>query len=94
MPLEFFYGEAICIDVSHVRHPDWLTREVLERAVEASPQEIRRGDIVCLHTGTGARLYPDPEYIKTYPGLSRDGAVWLADQGGREYRDRPGGDRP
>ena len=81
MPLEFFYGEAICIDVSHIRHPDWLTREVLERAVEASPQEICRGDIVCLHTGTGARLYPDPEYIKTYPGLSRDGAVWLAEQG-------------
>ena len=81
MPLEYFYGDAICIDVSETRHPDWFTAEVLERALASSGQEIRRGDIVCLYTGTGERLWPDPEYVKTYPGLSRDGALWLAEQG-------------
>ena len=30
--------------------------------------------------GTGERLYPDPEYIETYPGLSREGALWLAER--------------
>jgi hypothetical protein len=30
--------------------------------------------------GTGERLYSDPEYIKTYPGLSREGALWLVEQ--------------
>jgi kynurenine formamidase len=81
MPLEFFYGDAVCLDVSHVRHPDWLTRDVLEAALSSSGLEIRRGDIVCLYTGTGERLYPDPAYLKTYPGLTREGAVWLAEQG-------------
>jgi kynurenine formamidase len=80
-PLEFFYGDAICIDVSHVRHPDWFTPAVLDEAVAKSGQEIRRGDIVCLYTGTGERSYPEKEYITTYPGLTRDGAVWLAEQG-------------
>jgi len=36
MPLEYYYGEAICLDVSDVRHPDWITAEVLERAEAAS----------------------------------------------------------
>lgn len=81
MPLEFFYGEAICLDVSHVRHPDWFTPDVLASALAKSGQEIRRGDIVCLYTATGERSYPSREYITTYPGLSREGAVWLAEQG-------------
>ncbi len=80
-PLEFYYGEAICLDVSHVRYPTVLTPEVLEAALAASGQEIRPGDIVLLHTGHFARTYPGPDFLRNYTGLDRAGAVWLAEQG-------------
>ena len=80
-PLEYYYGEAICLDVSHVRHPDYITRDILEEALAASGQEIRGGDIVLLYTGHADRTYPSKEFINVYSGLDRDGAVWLAEQG-------------
>lgn len=81
MPLEYFYGDAICIDLSHVRHPDWITVDDLERAVASSGQEIRAGDIVLLYTGHGERTYPSKEYAEVCTGLTRDAAVWLAEKG-------------
>ncbi len=81
MPLEYFYGDAICIDLSHVRHPDWVTVGDLEKAVASSAQEIRAGDIVLLYTGHGERTWPSKEYAAVCTGLTRDAAVWLAEQG-------------
>jgi kynurenine formamidase len=81
MPLEYFYGEGICIDVSQVRYPDFFTPEILSAALEASGQEIRPGDHVFLYTGHGERTFPSSEYIERYPGLDRAGATWLAEAG-------------
>jgi kynurenine formamidase len=81
MPLEYFYGEAICLDVSHVRHPDWITPEILEEAERDGGQPIRPGDIVLLFTGHSDRTYPSKDFVNVYSGLSRDGAVWLAEKG-------------
>jgi len=36
---------------------------------------------VLLHTGHAARAFPRKEYITTYAGLDRGGAVWLAERG-------------
>ncbi|MDX6535495.1 MAG: hypothetical protein QOF68_3239 [Gaiellales bacterium] len=80
-PLAFYYGSAICLDVTHVRHPDWLTPEVLEDALAKSGQEIRPGDIVLLYTGHADRTFGTKEFIDTYTGLSREGAIWLAERG-------------
>lgn len=80
-PLAYYYGEAICIDLSHIRHPDWFTPEILEEALVKSGQEIREGDHVFLYTGHGERTFPTREYIEKYPGLSREGAIWLAEKG-------------
>ena len=57
MPLEYFWGSAICIDVSHVRYPDYIEPADLEEAVRRSGQEIQRGDIVLLYTGHHDRNY-------------------------------------
>jgi kynurenine formamidase len=79
--LEYYYGDACCVDVSHVRYPDHLTAEVLAAADEAAGSLIREGDIVLLYTGHGDRTYPRPEYLKDYTGVDRGGAEWLADRG-------------
>lgn len=81
MPMEYYFGSAIALDVSHIRHPDYIDREALEQAEAASPESIRRGDIVLLYTGHGDRTYPTDEYVSTYAGLSEDGARWLAEKG-------------
>lgn len=81
MPLEYYYGSAICLDVSSTRHPDWMTAEVLEKALAASGQEIRMGDMVLLYSGHGDRTYGTKEFINVYSGLDRSGAVWLAEKG-------------
>jgi kynurenine formamidase len=81
MPLGYFYGEAICLDLAHVRHPDWITPDALEGALDASGQEIRPGDIVLLYTGHGERTLPSHAYLTDQTGLTRDAAVWLAERG-------------
>jgi kynurenine formamidase len=81
MPLEYYYGSAICLDVSDTRHPDWITAKVLEAALLASGEEVRVGDIVLLYSGHGERTYGTKEFINVYSGLDRSGAVWLAEKG-------------
>lgn len=81
MPLEYFYGQAVCLDVSHIRHPDWITPESLEEALERSGQEIRAGDIALLHTGHAERTFPTDAYLKDQTGLTREAAIWLAERG-------------
>jgi kynurenine formamidase len=81
MPLEYYYGPAICLDVSAVRHPDYMTEEVLVEALAASGQEIRHGDTVLLYSGHADRTFGSKEFIEVYSGLDRGGAVWLAEQG-------------
>jgi kynurenine formamidase len=80
-PLEYWYGEAICLDVSAIQYPDYITPDVLEGALAASGQEIRKGDTVLLYTGVGDQHYPELAYTDKYPGLTREGAIWLAEKG-------------
>jgi kynurenine formamidase len=80
-PLEYFYGEAICLDVSRVRYPDYITVAALEQALAEGGQEIRLGDIVLLYTGHGDRTYPTKAFVNEYSGLDRVAATWLAERG-------------
>lgn len=80
-PLEYWYGDAICLDLTSVKYPDYITPDALEKALEGSGQEIRKGDTVLLYTGFGDQHYPDLSYTDKYPGLTRDAAIWLAERG-------------
>lgn len=80
-PLEYYYGEAICLDLRVVKYPDYITPADLETALKASGQEIRPGDIVILYTGYGDSTYPDLAYTGGHTGLNRDAALWLAERG-------------
>src|SRR4051794_26318691 len=81
MPLEYFYGEGICLDLRHVRHPDYITVEALEEAERNAGREIWTGAQVLLYTGHGDRTFPERIYAKQYTGLSRESATWLAERG-------------
>ena len=80
-PLEYYYGEAVCIDVSHIRYPDYITAERLQAAVAAQRITIKPGDIVCHYTGHSTRNWPTLAFVTNYTGLDRGAATWLCEQG-------------
>lgn len=94
MGFEFFMGDAICVDLSHVRYPDYITIEDLKAALEKANLEIKKGDIFLMYTGHYERTHPtlhsddDMVDVKHYGGMqachtgvSYESAKWLAEQG-------------
>lgn len=81
MPLEYFYGPAVCLDLSHVSPDDYITPVELERALHRSGQVLDKGDIVLLYTGHYNREYGTDEWLTRYSGLDYAGAKWLAERG-------------
>ena len=81
MPLERFYTEAICLDLSQVPLKHAVTVPEMEAALAASGQEIRPGDTVLLDMATNERLLGKPGYLHDFPGLALESVHWLADRG-------------
>ncbi len=83
LPLEMFYGEAICLDVSFVRgEENYITKDILETALADSGLEIKKGDTLLLYTGHYNRTYPDySKWLFNYPGLDRGASEWMCDMG-------------
>lgn len=79
VPLENFYTEAICLDLSHVPLKHAITVPEMEAALAASGQEIRPRDTVLIHMGVNDRLLGKPGYQHDFPGLALPSVHWLAD---------------
>ena len=95
MPLETFYGPAVCIDVSHVEPPTYITIADLEGALAQSGQSLQRGDALLMRTGTFDKHGGTPEYCSDYSGLDEDAGNWLFDRGVKVFGvDSPSPDNP
>ncbi|WP_096435167.1 cyclase family protein [Alteribacter populi] len=81
MSLEYFYGPAICLDLSYISPDAYISASDLERALKKSSQVIQEGDIVLLYTGHYERAYSTDEWLTRYTGLDYNGAKWLAEKG-------------
>lgn len=81
VPLENFYTEAICLDLSHVPLKHEITVSEMEKALAESGQEIRPRDTVLIHMGVNDRLLGKPGYLHDFPGLHVDSVHWLANRG-------------
>lgn len=87
MSLDWFYGPAVGVDVSHVDAEEFITVDDLERELDDHDLAIRDGDAITLHTGHREQNYAvgDIEkryaYLHDHPGLDKEAAYWLADQG-------------
>jgi kynurenine formamidase len=91
IPLDYYYGSAVCLDFSHVAFADpdpesrgyaseadvWIAEEKLADANES----IREGDIVLAWFDYGDRWFPQKKYIEENPGFSWAGAESLAKKG-------------
>ena len=94
LPLTMFYTEAVCLDFSDLGAGGVITvRDIQDRLAKTS-LSIRKGDTFLVRTG---HYYPAPDagrfrttheqaedfntYMRGFPGLGREAAGWLADQG-------------
>lgn len=80
MPLDMFFGKALCLDLTHI--PDLGDIDVadLETAEKKSGVNID-GHIVLLCTGLHNRYYPNKEMCWKNPGLTVDATRWLKERG-------------
>lgn len=81
LPLEKFYTDAVCLDVSMVKPQTYITKEILEMACTSSSLEITQGDTVLLFTGHYPKNYGTPKWLNEYPGLDYEATKWLAEKG-------------
>ncbi|KUO50919.1 MAG: cyclase [Desulfitibacter sp. BRH_c19] len=79
-----FWGDAICVDLKHVRYPRAIEINDIQEALEKYNVEIRKGDIFLMYTGHYERTYPDKGYggpNSKHTGVSYAAAEWLFEKG-------------
>lgn len=81
MPLEDFFTEAVCLDLSHKPLKSDISVDDLAEAERAAGVEIKPRDAVLLHMDFHRRCYGTPGYLTDFPGLTRESARWLGDKG-------------
>jgi kynurenine formamidase len=81
IPLEWFYTDAICLDLSHIPPKTFYTVEMIEEALNKDNLDIRKGDTVLLYSGHFQRTWPRDEYITEYPGLDYESAKFIFEHG-------------
>lgn len=89
MPLDWFYGGALCLDLSHVDHPAPITVEDIEERLAASGRSIREDDTVLLETGNRRTNYSTEDremkhrYTSEFVGLTESAGEFLVDNGAK-----------
>lgn len=81
MPLENFFTEAVCLDLSHKPLRTDISIEDLQAAIGKAGVTIKPKDTVLLHMDHYRRTYGTDGYITDFPGLTKESATWLARQG-------------
>jgi len=81
MPLENFFTEAVCLDLSHKPLKSDISIEDLQAAEKAAGVEIKPRDTVLLHMDFFRRTYGTEAFINDFPGLTKESATWLGAKG-------------
>ena len=81
MPLENFFTEAVCLDLSHKPLKSDISIADIEKAIEVAKVEIKPKDTVLLHMDFFRRCYGTDAYLTDFPGLTKESATWLGKKG-------------
>ncbi|MFC1803355.1 cyclase family protein [Thermoproteota archaeon] len=95
VPLEWCYGDAICIDLSDKQPKSWITPEDLDRACIKGNVRIKKEDILLLYTGHWNRTRGTTAYSTDWVGLNREAVEWIKNVGVKLFGiDAPAPDNP
>ena len=81
VPLENFYTDAICLDLSHKPLKSDISIDDLKAAVEVAGEDIRSKDTVLLYMAHRDRTWGTPGFLTDFPGLTKESAEWLGNFG-------------
>ena len=94
LPLEWFHGPGVVIDVRHLPSDAAAQPHDIEDGLAAAGHQLAPGDIVLIRTGND-RLWGTRAYYNAGPGVSAAATRWLIDRGVRLMGiDAWGWDRP
>lgn len=82
LPLEWFHGPGVVLDMTAREDGDSMTAQEAEAALSAARHTLAAGDIVLVRTGRDA-LYDDPGYMAHGPGVTAEATRWLFERGVR-----------
>lgn len=95
MPLDLFYGPAVCVDVSSVPEQTDITPDHIEAGLAAAGLEVSRGDLCFFYTATYDKYAGESKYLSHFPGLGADAAEWIVERGIKAFGvDSPTPDNP
>ena len=81
LPLENFFLDAVCLDLSHKPLKSDISVDDLERARDAAGVEIKSRDMVLLQMDFVRRCKSPEAYLTDFPGLTKELATWLGKKG-------------
>jgi kynurenine formamidase len=81
IPLDWFYTEAVCLDLSHVPPQTEYTVDMIKEALDKHGLELKKGDTVLLYSGHYVRTWGTPAWLTDYPGLGREAAEFIYGHG-------------
>ena len=94
LPLEWFYGDGVVLDMRHKPEGSLITIDDLREASHKIGYQIKPWDIVMIQTGAD-KLWGRAEYFNAGCGMGRESTLWLIEQGVKVMGiDAWGWDRP
>lgn len=80
LPLERFYTEGICLDLSHLAPKTLYGVDEVEKALEKGGLEIRTNDTVLLYLAHFDRFWGKPGFLSDWPGMAEEVAVYFGER--------------
>jgi kynurenine formamidase len=80
IPLEYCYGDGVCLDFRHLPRGAGITVDDVKCALTKIKYKLKPLDIVLIHTGAG-KLQDKEEYVTEQVGMTAESTNWCLDQG-------------
>jgi|TARA_Y100000310_G_scaffold46284_1_gene42999 kynurenine formamidase len=77
LPLERFYTEGICLDLSHLAPKALYDVDEIERALEKDDLDLRPNDTVLIYLAHYDRFWGKPEFLSDWPGMTEATAIYF-----------------
>ena len=80
LPLEWFYGDGVVLDMRHKPQGGLINTEDVQAALAKIDYRLKPGDIVLIQTDAD-KLWGKPEYFAAGAGVDAGATRWLIEQG-------------
>lgn len=80
IPLEYCYGDGVCLDFRHLPKGAGITVDDCKAALAKINYTVKPLDIVLIHTGA-AKVNNSDSYVTDQCGMTAEATHWMLDQG-------------